>query len=313
MLKHRLFFGALMIAALVGLIWLDDYLAESLAPDLTPSLLVNLNAFAQDGGIVFVVMLVLVLLGVRELHRLFVAAGSAPLKVWPGVICAGLVAIPFLVKHGLTSQISQDLETDYEVTAGWLVIGLVGTFVLVMFRRQTQGSTAAIATTLFMICYVGLLAQFMMRIRMRAPSGAAWLLLYYVATVKICDIGAYFTGYKFGQHKLIEWLSPKKTVEGLVGGIAASTLFAIVVAVAVQKWGAFRLQGTFPDVGTAAVFGVVMAVVGQTGDLVESLLKRDAQMKDSASVIPAFGGVLDILDSLLLTAPFAFWILLESN
>jgi phosphatidate cytidylyltransferase len=137
------------------------------------------------------------------------------------------------------------------------------------------------------------------------------VLLYVIAVVKCSDIGAYFTGYAFGRHRLIEWLSPRKTVEGFAGGI----IFSIAVSVALTQWVgvpagpegqllAIRPRG-------AALFGLLMAVLGQAGDLLESLFKRDARAKDSAAVLPAFGGILDLLDSLLTTAPVAYYILIE--
>src|SRR5262245_37797319 len=140
MLRTRIFFGLLMIAALVGLIWLDDHLAESLAGDYTPHFLVNVNAILLDGGVVCVVLMALVTVAVRESHRLLVAAGHAPLLIWPGIVCLGLVATPYLVKHAVTAEISQDLATDYEYTVDWIVAALVGTCLMVMARRRAAGS-----------------------------------------------------------------------------------------------------------------------------------------------------------------------------
>src|SRR5262249_6418668 len=120
---------------------------------------------------------------------------------------------------------------------------------------------------------------------------------------------AYLTGRKWGRTKLIEWLSPKKTVEGFAGGILASMLVALAGTLVARGFGGNDARAVFPTWKTAIVFGFLMAVIGQAGDLLESLMKRDAQLKDSGSLVPEFGGALDILDSLLLTAPVAFWML----
>lgn len=311
MLKNRLIFGAIMIAALVGLIVLDDHLAESLAEDMTPGLLINLHHYLREGGVVLGILAVLVVLAARELHRLFHAAHAAALLWIPTAICLTLLAIPFLIRHGLNAAVSQDVADDYRYSSTVFVLGAGLVLLGVMARRQTAGAIAAIGASILMIVYLGLLPQYLIRLRMQAPSGAAWLLLYAIMVVKVCDIGAFFTGRSFGKHKLIEWLSPKKTIEGLMGGIAASTLTAIGLAAAVKQWGPFRIQAAFPTMGMAAIYGALAAVIGQTGDLVESLFKRDAAAKDSANAIPAFGGVLDVLDSLLLTAPLAYWMLIE--
>lgn len=311
MLKHRLIFGAIMIAALVGLIVLDDYLNESLAEDMTPGLLINLHYYLREGGVLLGILAVLVILAARELHRLFHAAHAASLLWIPTAVCLVLLAITFLTRHGLTANVSGDITDDYRASMTIFMMSFGAVSLGVMARRKTEGATAAIAASMLMIVYLGLLPQYLLRLRMWAPSGAAWLLLYAIIVVKVCDIGAFFTGRSFGKHKLIEWLSPKKTIEGLMGGIAASTLTAIGLAAAFKTWGPDRIHAAFPTTGTAAIFGALAAVIGQTGDLVESLFKRDAAAKDSASAIPAFGGVLDVLDSLLLTAPLAYWMLVE--
>jgi len=311
MLKHRLIFGAIMIAALVGLIALDDHLAESLAADLTPGLLINLHYYLLDGGVVLGILAVLIVLAARELNRLFHAASAESLLWIPTAVCLVLLVIPFLAKHGLNPDVSQDIAEDYRYTLTVLIAGVGLIFAGVMARRRTAGATAAIAASILMVGYLGLLPQYLLRLRLWAPTGAAWLLLYAIIVVKVCDIGAFFTGRSFGRHKLIEWLSPKKTIEGLLGGIAASVLTAVGLAAAFKTWGPGRIHAAFPSYGVAATFGALAAVVGQTGDLVESLFKRDAAAKDSANAIPAFGGVLDVLDSLLLTAPLAYWMLIE--
>ena len=126
------------------------------------------------------------------------------------------------------------------------------------------------------------------------------IFVLFLVAVKGTDIGAYFTGSFIGKHKLIPWLSPGKTWEGLIGGLAFAAGASILVVHLMGIWLAFW---------QAAVFGVVVGLAGQFGDLCESLLKRSANLKDSGAAVPEFGGVLDILDSPLLAAPVAYALL----
>jgi len=119
--------------------------------------------------------------------------------------------------------------------------------------------------------------------------------------VKFTDIGAYFGGRALGRHKLIPWLSPGKTWEGLFFGL----LTAAAVGALLARWMDLRRGYELPW-WKGAIFGGVIGGIGQLGDLLESLMKRDAEVKDSGSLIPGFGGVLDVIDSPLLAAPFAY-------
>ena len=126
------------------------------------------------------------------------------------------------------------------------------------------------------------------------------MVLMILVVVKSTDIGAYFGGRALGRHKLIPWLSPGKTWEGLLCGV----LTAGVVGALIGR--------TLPHHGMALppwlgfIFGVVIGAIGQAGDLLESLMKRDAEVKDSGRLIPGFGGILDVIDSPLFAAPFAY-------
>lgn len=305
MLWQRLFFGALLIAALVGLIYGDD--ALSLSGGDAP-----VKCF-WNGLIVVVILVVLVLLGGLELRKLFRAAGHAPLMLWPLTCAVALVAIPYAACGNCMCGAIHPRAMAAELTPVVLTIGFLGTCCFVAARRRIDGAVADIALSMFIVLYLGLLPQYLVRIRMFGPPGAVWLLLYFVGTVKFCDIGAYFTGMAIGRHKLIVWLSPKKTWEGLIGGLATSAGVAMLVSHLVRTHSAdlSPLAAAFPDLPKAAVFGLLMGLVGQGGDLLESLIKRGAQAKDSAKAIPAFGGVLDIIDSLLPTAPIAYWMLVQ--
>ena len=125
----------------------------------------------------------------------------------------------------------------------------------------------------------------------------------FVFVVKSADIGAYTAGRLFGRHKFSPNISPGKTWEGMAGAVIA----AIIVAV---------LFAAFFDImspALAAAFGLLFAFIGQLGDLSESMIKRDVQQKDSANTVPGFGGILDIIDSLLLAAPCAYLFFLLLN
>jgi phosphatidate cytidylyltransferase len=134
---------------------------------------------------------------------------------------------------------------------------------------------------------------------------SAWWIVGILLTTKACDTGAYFTGRAIGRHKMIPWLSPGKTWEGLAGGIAFAALVGGLLALASLSWLGSSDQ---VPIWLGVTCGVVFAIVGQFGDLTMSLLKRGAGLKDSSHVLPGLGGVLDVIDSPLMVAPVAFWI-----
>jgi phosphatidate cytidylyltransferase len=123
------------------------------------------------------------------------------------------------------------------------------------------------------------------------------------------DTGAYFTGRWLGRHKLIPWLSPNKTWEGLAGGIVVALLCAVGVGYWLHAAQLAPRPPAGPLIGWLALFGLLMAGLSVAGDLSASLLKRDAAVKDSGTALPGLGGILDVLDSPLLAAPVAwlFW------
>lgn len=312
MLKQRLLFGSMLIATLVALIYADErlsngWLGGSAHPTLAPL------SPPYKGALVAVVLAALVILGTRELHRLFTAAGFAPLGVWAACANLVLLAITFAAGNVSPSDGSLWAGADINTTVAWLTVVLIGAAFIIGVRARVQGAIGDLAATMLIVLYLGLLPQYILRLRFLTEEGGAWLLLYFLGTVKFCDIGAYFTGRAIGRHKLIEWLSPKKTVEGLLGGAAASILVAVGVPklVAMAGAGYSPVAAMFPEPSKACIFGLAMALAGQGGDLLESLFKRNAQAKDSANVIPAFGGLLDVLDSPLLAAPVAYWLLLK--
>ncbi len=124
-----------------------------------------------------------------------------------------------------------------------------------------------------------------------------YIVVAVIVTIWICDSGAYYCGRAFGRHKLFERVSPKKTWEGAIGG----AVFAIAGMIGFRQW-----LLPFLSVGDAVVLGAVVGVFGQIGDLAESLLKRDAGVKDSSQLIPGHGGLLDRFDSLIFVAPLAY-------
>src|SRR5262249_33660548 len=126
--------------------------------------------------------------------------------------------------------------------------------------------------------------------------GTTFVVLAILLMVKSTDIGAYFGGRAFGKHKLIPWLSPGKTWEGVGFGLLTAGVVGIFCSPEIPDfpwWKGF-------------IFGVIIGGIGQLGDLLESLMKRDAEVKDSGRLVPGFGGILDIIDSPLLAAPFAY-------
>ena len=293
MLRWRLLLGTLLVAALIALCWLD-------------------HRATTPGVWLLPVAVVAAVLATKEVLDLAAAAQLRPLR-WT-VYCGNvlLVAGTWLAILARCWQTGWPLEFQREPIADvWqsAVLGALGAAALLvvlgeMWRyRKPGGNTANLATGVFAIVYVGLMLWFAAQLRIVWGVGA---LAAWVIVVKMGDTGAYTIGRLIGRHKMAPAISPGKTIEGAFGAVAFSCLGA---------WAAFRwlVPALTPEtVGPGPwwgwiVFGLLVGLAGMAGDLAESLLKRDVGVKDSSTWLPGFGGVLDILDSLLLSAPVAWF------
>ncbi len=181
-------------------------------------------------------------------------------------------------------------------------------FVAESVRFDGHGqSLATIGGTVLAVAYIGLLGTFTIQLRwFDGPHQGLIALVYLIAVVKGSDTGAYTLGRLAGRHKLWPALSPKKTIEGAIGGVILSIVFALIVAAIARH----ILKIPTLEWPAAIAFGLIVGVVGQLGDLMESMIKRDCDRKDASARVPGFGGVLDVIDSLLFAGPVAygFWL-----
>jgi len=170
---------------------------------------------------------------------------------------------------------------------------LLGLLLYQYIRYGTSAVLANCGANYFSIVYLGLLSSFCVAIRI---DFGLWPLLMFVFVVKSADIGAYTIGGLLGKHKFSPKISPGKTWEGMAGAVAVAMIVAILFAAGcgIMAW------------WLAVIFGFCFAFIGQFGDLAESIIKRDAEQKNSADNVPGFGGILDIVDSPLTAAPFAY-------
>ena len=284
MLVWRLALGTLFVAALVGLCAWDARLG---APGL----------------VLFPVAVGLAVLAASELIGLYAARGlsPAPWSVYAGCLLI-VVSNAAVVYWPLSGTF---YPPDCPVgKLGWplaaLAIGLIVAFVAEMRRYERPGATAEnLALAVFAHIYVGVLFSFLIHLRLVDRGWGGLLpLASLVAVVKCGDIGAYTIGRLFGRTKLAPVLSPGKTVEGALGGLVFACGAAYLV---------FWMMDTSAPTGLGwLVYGLLVGIAGMVGDLAESLLKRDAGRKDSSTWMPGFGGVLDVLDSVLLAAPVAY-------
>ncbi|MCX5708405.1 MAG: phosphatidate cytidylyltransferase [Candidatus Omnitrophica bacterium] len=210
------------------------------------------------------------------------------------------ISIYKYVGIGLGSFIPLSIMFQFELTRKWELFFIVLAFLLLTMmqfkRRQSQGAIVGISTTLFGILYVSWFFSFIIKIRL-LDNGVGFLAVLLIST-KLGDIGAYLIGMSFGRTPLLPRISPKKSVEGAIGGLFFSVL------------GAVLCKPMLPfSYGHLVLIGIGLGVLAQLGDLSESLMKRDCQIKDSSAILPGMGGVLDVVDSILFTAPvFYFYI-----
>lgn len=195
---------------------------------------------------------------------------------------------------GMGTVIPLSILMRFELTKTWELLFVVMALVILMLmqfrRRENSGAIIGISTTIFGVLYVSWFLSFMIKIRYLADG--LGLFAAVIIITKLGDIGAYLVGTRFGKIPLIPRISPKKSIEGAIGGLAFSVL------------GALSCKGLVDLSYSDLLFiGIFLGIMGQVGDLSESLMKRDCQIKDSGNLIPGIGGVLDLVDSLIFTAP----------
>ena len=265
-----------MTIAFIGIVLLNGYFDGYLTGSPTYD-----KPFS--GTLVVILVAVLMVPALFELSKLAGAKGVKillPCSLPAAVLISTSYYWPFFV-------------FTFDIFTLFLVFTLMACFLYQRVRYGLTGVLANCGAACFSIIYLGLLGAF-------APATyvdfGPWHLLMLIFVVKCSDIGAYTAGRLFGKHKFSPVISPKKTWEGMAGAVVLAAVVAVAFAVFcdIMSW---RL---------AVVFGGVFAFIGQFGDLAESMLKRDAETKDSSNSVPGFGGILDVVDSILITAPFGY-------
>ncbi|MFY9556597.1 MAG: phosphatidate cytidylyltransferase [Blastocatellia bacterium] len=232
------------------------------------------------------------ILALSEFYRLASKAGCKPLTV-PGY-AAGLVVIASFV-----------FEEPALAVATLTALTIIVLATTVYRPEQIKTSLVSVSATVFGVIYVALLSGCLVGVRMipAASAGgvshlASKLLTMFFAIVMMTDTGAYYTGRAIGRHKLAPRVSPGKTIEGSVGGFALAIVTGLVCKLTF-----------FPElpVAHALALGAIIGVIGQIGDLAESMLKRGSNVKDSGNLLPGHGGMLDRVDSILFSAPLLYY------
>jgi phosphatidate cytidylyltransferase len=191
------------------------------------------------------------------------------------------------------------------VTTGLLVLAFIVCCIRVLGERNPGNRIETIAATMLGLFCVPFMLQFLLRLLLSDANGGdnLALCLWVVAVSKFCDVGALLVGLAIGRHKMAPLISPKKSWEGAVGGVLVSAGVGATIAHFAASY--------LPEVLTpalAAAIAVVLAVLAIISDLMESALKRRADVKDTGALIPGIGGAFDLTDSFILTAPAAYFI-----
>ena len=258
------------------------------------------NKLISD-GVFLIVMMILAGVGLTEFYGLVEKRGLVCFKGWGIFGGLLLMASTFFYLTGLLGVHEAPAKAnDFETSL--LIIFVLGLCVRQFVSRSNTAGILAISTTLFGLMYVPWLLNFIQKINYfpRLNGAGTYYVLYFILVTKFSDTGAYAVGSLIGKHKMIPRISPGKTWEGFAGAIAVATLASVLFA----HFAAAKLPGM--NWKHAVVLGIVLSAAAVVGDLIESLFKREAGVKDSGRFFPGIGGILDLLDSLLFNAPLMY-------
>ena len=286
---YRILMTSALLISLCALTWLDSLL-PSLSISHLPfsSHLYSENALFHGPVYIALGILVSIIAGIELSKLLSKNYHFSPLLA--------IIAITIGQSMPTKLHLIEDKEIAFLITMT-VPIGLMFlSWLTLLGRRNIADLFHSFCMTLLAFFWIGLPLGFLLLTRQIIDS---WEVFAILITIKSSDIGGWIFGNLFGKKKLIPWLSPQKTWEGLAGGVLLSSISALLLLPSCIELNSLEL-----------IFaGASIALLGQGGDLMMSTLKRHAEEKDSSSLIPSMGGILDILDSLLLTSPFIFWLI----
>jgi phosphatidate cytidylyltransferase len=261
---------------------------------LSSVIMMALTVMAVINNLLFIIVVVLLTAGGLYEFFYMLRKKDVPIYSYTGILIGVLIPI--------------SIFTHFEPTKNWELLFIVIGFLLILFmqfaRKDNRHAILGLSTTLFGVLYVAWFFSFLVKIRLMLPGiGGVKLLGFILLVTKSADIGALIIGSIFGKHPLLPKVSPNKSVEGTLGAILMSACTALVfrsfLPLTLPFWQIFFM-------------GAFFGGLGQLGDLSESLIKRDCGVKDSGKFLPGMGGVLDIIDSLLFSAP-AFYLYMSST
>ncbi len=276
---RRVVVGALMALGAVGILWGDLSLPAPFGPPLYPFLFLSVQALALRAA--------------WEMHALMEGHERPP--VWACLAAVAVVVAAGWPAHQRWTGPEGEIHPWRGIQTAFTCV-LFGAFLNEMlWFRKPGGAVTRVAHLFLITAYVGLLPAYFCQLRW-LPNGLAAMALA-VAVPKLGDVFAYLAGKFLGRHPMTPVLSPKKTWEGFVGGVTGSVLASVLIC----GW------ASVTPAGGAVVFGLALGLAGVLGDLAESLIKRDSGQKDASGAVPGFGGILDVIDSVLFAAPVAYW------
>jgi len=308
MLVWRLLVSAILIPLFAGCFYLDSRLGAS-AP------------------ILLALFLSLAVFGAREMVDLLWTRSFTPNRTIVSACCVLVTAAAWWGRFGhMPIKIPSDDNTLAQVMLAYAMTILVLFFLATYRYREPGASMETLSAELMIVSYIGVLLGVVAQLRWVASSEAGYLVIGSLLIVtKGGDVGAYTFGRLFGRRKLVPLLSPGKTWAGAVGALVGSALGAMLwlhfATPVFTPLGKTTWQP--PDWWWSALYGLLLGTTGLIGDLCESLIKRDVGKKDSSTLLPGFGGLLDLMDSVLYAGPVAYvlwkalplttWLPIDSN
>ena len=253
--------------------------------------IIALITLITGGNLLFLVLLAISLIGMTELYRVFSIEKKAP-----GIVGYVFALLYYALLYFRPLLPGEELNWFMLLFMGYLICQMA-----VLVFAYPRYNTQQIMAAFFGMFYVSVMLSYIYQTRI-LPGGIFTVWLVFVCSWG-CDTCAYCVGMLIGKHKMAPVLSPKKSIEGGIGGIAGAALIGVLYALAINHWG-----NAGADVAAYAVIGAAGGAISQVGDLAASAIKRYHNIKDYGKLIPGHGGILDRFDSVIFTAPIIYYL-----